>query len=248
MNLDSPRNSDRNSDSRILLWDIDGTLIRSARAGAFKDYTIPILEKVFGSAGRLDELRVSGMTDMQIVLEALAHEGVTIDHINEKIDDLRSVYLSEMERVTASGEQLFFTLPGVRELLEATSIHPRYRNALLTGNIKPAADLKMRLVGLDHFFQLPGAFGDDSHDRRDLPAIAAERIGRFLGTSFQPHQFIVIGDTPNDIACARHFGATAIAVATGRNTPIDLLREHKPDVILTSLEDTAAVLETLGRY
>src|SRR3954447_22486147 len=171
MNTASPRNSD----SRILLWDIDGTLIRSARVGAFKDYTIPILEKVFGSAGRLDELSVSGMTDLQIVLEALAHEGVTIDHINERIDDLRSVYLSEMEKVTGSGEQLFFTLPGVRELLEATSNHPRYRNALLTGNIKPAADLKMRLVGLDHFFQLPGAFGDDSHDRRDLPAIAAER-------------------------------------------------------------------------
>jgi phosphoglycolate phosphatase len=240
--------STRNSELRILLWDIDGTLIRSARTGAFKDYTIPLLEKVFGSAGRLDELSVSGMTDMQIVLEALSHQGVTIDHIRERLDDLRSVYVAEMERVTASDDQLFITLPGVRELLEATSSQPRYRNALLTGNIKPAADLKMRLVGLDHFFQLPGAFGDDSHDRRDLPAIAAERIGSYLGTSFEPHQFIVIGDTPNDIACARHFGATAIAVATGRNTPIDLLKEHKPDAILNSLEDTQSVLKTLERF
>src|SRR2546428_6555671 len=69
------------SSLRVLLWDIDGTLMRSTRAGSFKDYTIPMLEEVFGTAGRLPEMKVSGMTDLQIVGEALKHEGFTHDHI-----------------------------------------------------------------------------------------------------------------------------------------------------------------------
>ena len=234
-------------DLRILLWDIDGTLMRSERTGAFKDYTIPMLEGVFGTAGRLAEMKVSGMTDLQIVAEALRDEGYTHEHIRERVDELRERYMQEMERVTGNGAQFFHLLPGVREVLEATARHPRYRNALLTGNIEPAAQLKMRLVGLSEFFQLPGAFGDDSHDRRDLPALAHQRINRHLQLELQPWQFIVIGDTPNDIACARHYGMRALAVATGRMySPEDLL-EHQPDALLHDLSDRDLVLRTLDK-
>jgi phosphoglycolate phosphatase len=231
-------------DLRILLWDIDGTLMRSHRRDAFKDYTIPMLEGVFGTAGKLAEMTVSGMTDLQIVAEALRDEGFTHDHIRERVHDLRDRYMQEMERHTLNGEQLFHLLPGVRETLEATSRHPRYRNALLTGNIEPAAHLKMRLVGLTEFFQLPGAFGDDSHDRRDLPALARERINNHLGLELEPSQFIVIGDTPNDIACARHYGTRAVAVATGRMYSAEDLLEHKPDALLPDLSDVELVLRT----
>jgi phosphoglycolate phosphatase-like HAD superfamily hydrolase len=233
------------TDLRILLWDIDGTLMRSNRRDAFKDYTIPMLEGVFGTAGRLAEMSVSGMTDLQIVAEALREEGFTHEHIRERAADLRERYMLEMERaVSRGGAGLFYTLPGVREVLEATSQHPRYRNALLTGNIEPAAHLKMRLVGLSEFFELPGAFGDDSHDRRDLPALARERINRHLKLELQPTQFIVIGDTPNDIICAQHFGARAVAVATGRMyAPEDLLA-HKPDTLLPDLTDLELVMRT----
>src|SRR5919199_167892 len=168
----------KSPDLRILLWDIDGTLIRSARVDSYKNYTAPVLEGVFGTAGRLAEMTVSGMTDLQIVLEALRDEGFTHEQIRERIEELRLRYIEEMERAIESGEQSFYVLPGVREVLAAAARHPRYRSALLTGNIEPAAHLKMRLVGLSEFFQLPGAFGDDSHDRRDLPALAQERINR----------------------------------------------------------------------
>src|SRR6476620_6011652 len=157
-------------DLRILLWDIDGTLLRSSRTGAFKDYTVPMLEAVFGTAGRLPEMRVSGMTDLQIVFEALRHEGFTQDQVSERIDHLRERYMAEMKRFTSNNEEFFELLPGVKELLQTLSLNPRYRSALLTGNIEPAAHLKMELVGLSQFFDLPGAFGDESHDRRDLPA------------------------------------------------------------------------------
>ncbi len=235
-------------DLRILLWDIDGTLIRSARVGAFKDYTVPVLESVFGTAGRLSELSVSGMTDLQIVAEALRDHGFTHEQIRERLVDLRARYLAEMERVTAlDGERLFYLLPGAREILERVATHPRYRSALLTGNIEPAAHLKMRLVGLEGFFKLPGAFGDDSHNRRDLPALAAERINRYLNLDLRPAQFIVIGDTPNDIACARHFGARAVAVATGRSYTPDYLLPHNPDALLPDLSNTELVMQTFAK-
>ena len=81
--------------------------MRSVRAGAFKDYTIPVLEAVFGTAGRLPEMQVSGMTDLQIVGEALRHEGFTHEHVRERIDHLRERYMEEMIKATANGHAVF---------------------------------------------------------------------------------------------------------------------------------------------
>lgn len=234
------------ADRRILLWDIDGTLMRSTRAGAFKVYTIPVLEAVFGTAGRLPHMQVSGMTDLQIVAEALVDDGITHEHIRERIDDLRARYMFEMKKVTANGERFFELLPGVREALQTIAEHPRYESALLTGNIEPAAHLKMELMGLLEFFTLPGAFGDESHDRRDLPALAAERIQKHLDIELEPSQFIVIGDTPNDIACARHFGARALGVGTGRLYTANDLIPCQPDALLPDLADTQLLLKALS--
>jgi phosphoglycolate phosphatase-like HAD superfamily hydrolase len=232
--------------SRVLLWDIDGTLIRSARPGAFKDYTVPMLEEVFGTAGCLPQMKVSGMTDLQIVGEALKHEGFTQDDIRDRIEHLRESYMQAMHRATGNGDQFFEVLPGVRELLQTVNDHPRYQSALVTGNIEPAAYLKMELVGLSEFFPLPGAFGDESHDRRDLPALAAERIRKHLNVELLPEQFIVIGDTPNDIECAQHFGARSLAVNTGRFYSREVLIECKPDALLSDLSNLDLVMQTLA--
>jgi phosphoglycolate phosphatase len=234
------------SDLRILLWDIDGTLIHTTRAGAFKDYTVPMLEEVFGTAGRLPEMKVSGMTDLQIIAEALKDEGFTNELILERIDHLRERYMEAMHKATGNGEQFFELLPGVRETLQAVADHPRYHSALLTGNMEPAAYLKMELVGLSEFFPLPGAFGDESHDRRDLPALAADRIRKHLQLDLAPEQFIVIGDTPNDIECARHFGARALAVGTGRFYAQEALLACDPDALLPNLSDVDQVIDTLA--
>jgi len=234
------------SSLRILLWDIDGTLIHSLRRGAFKDYTIPMLEEVFGTAGRLPEMIVSGMTDLQIVSEALKHEGFTHADIFERVDHLRESYMTAMRQATSNGEQFFEVLPGVRETLQAVHEHPRYRSALVTGNIEQAAYLKMELVGLSEFFDLPGAFGDESHDRRDLPALAYERIKKHLQLDLAKEQFIVIGDTPNDIDCAKHFGARALAVGTGRLYGKHDLLACNPDALLPDLSNLELVMQTLA--
>ncbi len=231
---------------RILLWDIDGTLMRSTRTGAYKEYTIPVLVEIFGTAGRLAELEVSGMTDLQIVYEALMNEGFSQDDVVAQIQILGPRITEEARKITGNGAQFFEVLPGVPETLQAVADHPRYQSALVTGNIESMAYLKMQLMGLDQFFTLPGAFGDESHNRRDLPARAAERIRKHLQLDLAPEQFIVIGDTPNDIDCARHFGARAVAVGTGRSYSREEMLACKPDALLPDLSDTDLVLKTLA--
>src|SRR5437660_11956506 len=93
--------------TRVLLWDIDGTLTRSTRVDSYKDYTAPVLEAVFGTAGRLPEMKVSGMTDLQIIAEALRDEGFTYESIRERAAELHRRYMVEMERVHGNGEQVF---------------------------------------------------------------------------------------------------------------------------------------------
>ena len=237
----------RVSDLRVLLWDLDGTLVRGQRYGVFKDYIVPMLTRVFGTAGSLGGMMVSGMTDLQIIEEALRGEGITREHIIARKDELRRRYIEEMKRATDNGAHIIEAIPGGREVLQRVAEHPRYVSGLLTGNIEPAAYLKLELAGLSEFFQLPGAFGDESFDRRDLPAIAAQRINEHLGASLPPEQFIVIGDTPNDIACARHFGARVLAVASGRMHSAEELLIHEPDALLSDLLDAELVLQTLDK-
>lgn len=232
-------------DLRIILWDIDGTLLRTRREGSFRDCTRPVLLRMFGTAGRIEEMSVSGMTDLQIVSEALRDEGFTTEEIRARAAELAALYHEELERMTAC-EELYYALPGARRALEAAESSARYLNSLLTGNVEPTARLKLRLVGLADFFRLPGAFGEDSHDRRDLPALALERLSRHLQLGLKPAQLIVVGDTPNDIACARHAGARSVAVATGRSYSAEDLRAHQPDAVLQDLSDTELFMRTLA--
>ena len=221
--------------------------MRSARNGSYKDYTIPVLEEIFGTSGRLADMRVSGMTDLQIVFEALAETEISQDQIRADLDRMCLRLTEEARRVTGNGVPFFELLPGVRETLQALHEHPRYRSALLTGNIKPMAELKMEIMGLDKFFTLPGAFGEESHIRRDLPTLAAERIRSFIRVDLPPEHFIVIGDTPNDIDCGRHFGARTVAVGTGRFYSHEEILASKPDAVLPDLAHTDLVLKTLDQ-
>jgi len=186
------------------------------------------------------------MTDLQYIAESLSCEGITREAILERIGEISACYFCEIERAASNGAE-FHVLPGVRDALEAVSQHPRYRCAVLTGNFETTARYKFNLVGLSDYFDLPGAFGDQSFDRRELPRLAAQGIKSHLNVELQPSQFIVIGDTPDDIACARHFGARSVAVGTGHVYSIDELRACEPDAVLPDLSNTEQVMRTLEK-
>ncbi len=236
----------QNQNVRILLWDIDGTLLQSTRAGAFKEYFAPALEEFYGSSGTLAAMSVSGMTDSQIAYEALKNEGFSTKEIFSKIEDFAKTIGEKMSRYLSEQNETYRLLPGARGILEAASKNPRFVNALLTGNFGVAAEIKLKYFDLwKYFADKPNTFGEISHDRRELAKTAAKNINKFLQIELHNEQFVVIGDTPNDIACARALGAKMVSVATGRNHPSSQLAEYKPDVLLENLSDTKKVLQIL---
>ncbi len=242
--IQNPKSEIRNL--RILLWDIDGTLMRSTVQGGYKKYFSATMQKVFGNAGRLDELIPSGMTDTQIMFEALCHADFTPELIFERRAEILEVFETEMKAVLAADGEPYEMLSGVREILEETAKDARFINALLTGNLSVAAQIKLESVGLWHYFaDAPNAFGEISHIRSELAVEAGKLFNERYDFDFSPQQFIVIGDTPNDIACARAFGAKVVAVETGRGQSGVELRENNPDYLLQDLSDTKKVLEIL---
>jgi len=231
---------------KILLWDIDGTLMSSTTHGAFRKYFAPVMKEIFGSSGKLADLKVSGMTDTQIFYESLRDEGFTPEQILGANEKLLPIFEKRMKEVIGATETPYVMKPGVREILEATTKDSSFLNALLTGNLSVAAKIKLDSFGLWKYFEgKPNVFGEISHDRRELGKSAVTIAENFLGEKLKPEQFVVIGDTPNDIAAARAFGAKMVSVATGKGHPREELLMYKPDIVIDSLSDTQKVLQIL---
>jgi phosphoglycolate phosphatase-like HAD superfamily hydrolase len=230
---------------RVLLWDLDGTLVQAVRPGGFVTHLSPVLEEVFGGSGALASIATAGQTDLHILTEALRDTGIDRSVIQDRLSDVASRYRAALDILDPVTPH-YHALPGARDVLHALSHDPSYFSALLTGNLQPIAAFKLQQAGLSPYITVIGGFGEDSHDRRDLPALAAVRIQRHLGQHLDPTQFIVIGDTPNDIACAHHFGSRSVAVASGMHHTGDDLRAATPDAILPDLTDTDLVLRTLA--
>ena len=232
-----------NGQIRILLFDIDGTLIRAVRRPEYRGRIRGMLDGIFGTCGRIDEVDFSGRTDMAIYREALECEGFTAEAIWERLPELEAAMVEILSDLASTGE-VFRLCTGVRELLDALSGDSRFISSLLTGNVERLAEAKLRVSGIWEYFRGRGAFGSDAEDRNHLPAIAAERIGSHFGVTPPPDRFVIVGDTPRDIACARHFGARVLAVASGFHTSAQL-SQHGPDAVLEDLSNTAEVLNML---
>ena len=234
-----------NGQIRVILFDIDGTLIRAVRRPEYRGRIRDMLESVFGTCGRINEVDFGGKTDMAIYREALESEGFTAEAIWERLPVLETKMVEILAELASTGE-VFRTCNGVPELLEALSGDSRFLTSLLTGNVEKLAEAKLRICGLLHYFRGRGAFGSDAEDRNHLPAIAAKRIEEHLGTPVGPERFVIVGDTPRDISCARHFGARVLAVASGFTT-FEQLSGHRPDALLQDLSDTQTVVHLLAR-
>ncbi|HEU4390758.1 MAG TPA: HAD family hydrolase [Blastocatellia bacterium] len=230
---------------RAILFDIDGTLIRAVKRREYRTFTREMLVEVFGTSGRIAEVDFAGKTDLSIYAEALECAGITYETIIDRLAVLEKAKIGVIERMVAAGGDVFHVCPGVPELLEALSSQHRLIPSLLTGNLERLAEAKLRLVGLWNYFKVRGAFGSDHRDRDQLPAIAADRIIRHLGHALAPDRFVIVGDTPRDIACARHFGARVLAVASGTFST-EQLAAFAPDVLIEDLTNTENVLSVLN--
>lgn len=226
---------------KLLLFDIDGTLVDTGGVG------LKALRDGFHEAfpqHREDEfprLELGGATDHGLAMGLFAHFGLD-DHPEHRERFFRA-YTVRLEQGLAMHSVIgkARVLPGVPDLLVRLSDRGEHRLAVLTGNLREGARLKLRHFGIDRHFSLDaGAYGDDHHDRNELGPIARRRAVAHFGEEFAPENIVVIGDTLRDIACARAFGAKVLAVATGAAS-WEELKNGRPDRLVRDLGEIGEV-------
>lgn len=226
---------------RLVLFDIDGTLLNSGGVGRASMQRA--LAEVFGSAGS-PSYRYDGKTDKQIVRDVMRMEGHTDEHIDSRMGTLIDRYLDGLKRGIESRRFDVRPLEGVVEILDALEARDDVVLGLLTGNVEKGARAKLSAAGIDPDRFRVNAFGSDHEHRPKLPAIAQQRAGQHLGRPVAGEKVIVIGDTPADIECGRELGARAIGVASGHYSVADL-EKHDPYAVFPSLKDTQKVLDII---
>jgi phosphoglycolate phosphatase len=223
---------------RLVLFDIDGTLLHSGGAGV-KAFARAFASE-FGINDGTERLKFAGRTDMSLVREFFSHQQIEASPKNfERFFQAYLFWLKQMIRVCEGG-----ACPGVLEFYNALEILPQPPLfGLLTGNIREGARLKLQHYKLWDKFSF-GAFADDHEERDHIAAIAQERGSSRLGHPVRGEEILVIGDTPLDIRCARAIKAKVLAVATGSFTVEELL-QHGPDWAVPDLSKIS-VQEVLG--
>jgi phosphoglycolate phosphatase len=215
--------------THYLFWDIDGTLLTTARAGIFAFEEA--CEEVLGERIDMSTLRTAGLTDAEIARDLVAETGVTD---NGAVGALLAAY----ERLLPErlGWREGRVLPHVRENLEALSDRDDVVNMLLTGNVAGGAEAKLRHYGLwKYFSETGGAFSVEGCDRPAIARRARELAAEHGGEVPPGERMVVIGDTPHDVVCGKAIGARTVAVASGPGYGLEELRACEPDVALREL-------------
>ena len=223
---------------RLVLFDIDGTLLSAGRAA--RESVLAALREVYGWTGAADSHDFSGKTDPQIIRELIV-EAVGDARCEAQLEQALGVYLAELSRRLTP--EAVVAKPGVGALLARLAAEPGVTLALLTGNLEPGARIKLEPPGFNSYFPF-GAFGSDSADRYQLPAIAVTRARERSGIYFSGKSIVVIGDSVHDVGCGRSLGVRTVAVATGP-TPAERLEAEKPDALFDSFADVDKAVEAI---
>ena len=221
----------------LVVWDVDGTLIpadlRWLRRAIARTYGLEDESIVFPRA------RVHGYTDESIVVDTAIASGVqpgVAEGGVQRFHEVLAGVMSEGEHELARDQPAY---PGAADSIASLHEHG-FVQTVLTGNLRVAAEVKLRVSGLDRYLDLGiGAFGDDARDRFELPAVIIDRFATQYGTTPDADRTVVIGDAPNDIACARHAGFHVIAVA--HRITRNELEQHSPDAVLDQLQSDTVV-------
>jgi phosphoglycolate phosphatase-like HAD superfamily hydrolase len=225
----------------LVLFDIDGTLLLSGGAGV-RSMTLAF-EMAFGVPDAFAGITIAGRTDTYLLSAAFERAG--LPDTADAHSRFHTSYLPVLAReIHARGNGRYGVMPGVEALLATLEADAGIHLALLTGNYERAARLKLDHFGLNRFFAW-GVFGEESPDRNVLGRLALVRAEANRVPAAARERPVVIGDTPDDIACAQAAGARAIAVATG-SFSLDQLAAAGADVALADLSDTAAVLAAIS--
>jgi phosphoglycolate phosphatase len=228
--------------SVLVLWDIDRTLIDAG--GVDKQVWLDVCTELTGRPATR-AAGTSGRTDPQILLAMLMTTGISEHKARGLLPQALAREADLLAQRQAQLRRSGRALPGALQALQALQALPGTVQSVVTGNVRPNAELKLAAFGLAAFIDFTiGAYGSDDADRARLITLAQQRARRHRRWDGRPAGVVVIGDSPRDIHAARTAGVRIIAVATGR-TPPGQLRQAGPDQILADLTDTTAVLAAI---
>jgi phosphoglycolate phosphatase len=222
---------------KFLLFDIDGTLIDSGGAGV-RALNLAFAE-MFSVSDAFSPISVAGKTDLQIIREGLTLHGIR--YHNGVVPLFLETYVRHLKANIDRGRG--HVKEGVKEALDILKSRRDYILGLLTGNVEEGAHIKLETYGLGSYFTV-GAFGSDHEDRNRLLPLAVEKLYRRDSVCMDYRDCVVIGDTPRDVDCAKHYGARAVAVATGPFSCVELLAAGA-DAAFEDLSDTSEFLAAL---
>lgn len=226
--------------SKVVLFDIDGTLVLTGGAGLRA--LNRACEQAAGIRDAVTDMPLAGRTDWIILQDAIRRAGRELD--GALLTGIKTCFVPALrEEILLPGHGVKAVLPGVREVLDALAARPDVFLGLLTGNFEEGARIKLEHFDLWRYFQC-GAFGDDAADRNELVPIAMSRVKACGVPDVPANHVLVVGDTPKDVACARAAGATAVGVASGSYT-VDELRRSGADYVFPDLRDCEAFLALL---
>ncbi len=222
----------------LILFDIDGTLLLTQRAGTQSMQAAA--RELFGDqfTFTFDGIEIGGWLD-PLIWDAVAKVNGIEDPASHH-DRFRATYLRHFEDRLARNPTVT-ARPGVTELIEALSQESDVCLGLLTGNYPEAGRMKIEAAGLDLDSFAVAVWGIDGANRRELPVVAMAQYAAQTGRTIEPHDVVIIGDTLHDIDCARANGCRSLAVATGVCSA-DELAAHAPDLLVADLSDTSSIL------
>jgi phosphoglycolate phosphatase-like HAD superfamily hydrolase len=227
----------------LILFDIDGTLIESSGTGL--ESIKMALDMVFGSTIAIDSYRPGGMNYLQIIQDLLPSNKITKQDIWRNLNRLNRVVNKIFTRKIKKESITIKPLPCAIELIMKLSKNQNYVIGLLTGNSKDMAKIKLRNAGFDEKKFAIQAFGDEEKSRSNLVNLARKRANKKLGCEFQGNNTIIIGDTINDIICARESKAKCVIIATGDDSR-ETLKAYSPDYLFESLCQLMKFIEEKG--
>lgn len=224
---------------RLVLFDVDGTILSSGRRGL--DSFSEALRRTYGTEGDMASFRFEGKLDPVIVVELMREAGIPEDVVLSRRPAALSLYLDLLEEALSHDPPTL--KPGVADLVERVSSSPLAVTALLTGNVRRGARIKLTAAGLWDRFRF-GVFGDEAARRVELGPIALARAFEATGRAYAPEETVIVGDARADVECARALGARVVAVATGR-TSAEELRAAGADTVFTSFADVTSAFEAI---
>jgi phosphoglycolate phosphatase-like HAD superfamily hydrolase len=204
-----PSPAPREHPIRAILFDIDGTLLTTGGAGA--SAWSKASQELHGKPVDIERITESGMTDSAVARAAL-QSVLGRDPTTEELAELTRAYLEHLPEAVAASQKYRLS-PGIVPLLERLDAEGLLLG-LTTGNIEPAARIKLERGDLNRFFSF-GGFGSDSNLRPELTRRGLERGIEASGGRLSRDDFITVGDTPLDILAAHGIGIRIVGVATG---------------------------------